>query len=548
MFQNKNKILRQIFSSGALTRSVGAHDGLGAKLIGESGFDAVWASGLEISASYGVPDANILTMTQFLSKAYEMNQATTLPIIADCDTGFGNVNNAIYMMEQYEAHGISGICIEDKKFPKVNSFIEGRQDLAEINEFSGKIRAVTDAKKDKNIVLIARVEALIAGWGMDEALKRSFAYEEAGADAILIHSKKKEPSEIINFVKIFRKKSKTPIVIVPTTYVNFSEQEIRKLGINHVIYANQLIRSRVDSQKNVLNILNNKKKLSSIENKIAPLKDILKICGLFELNNNENIYNSNKYTNTKVTIPAAGIPDNSVKNEISDQPTALTELHGKKTLIDINLNTLKSLNLNNINIITGYKDKSFKKIDCKKIFNKKFERSNQTDSIIMGLDRQSEQNLVAFSDIFFERDIIDKLLKSENDITFVISEVNKENIKDRLTDRIIAKNRPIRDGRYLTNHKTNEIIEITKDLKKDVNFEFSGVFLLSKKGTRIFNQAYLKLKKDKKKYDFINLINYIIQKKLSKIFAIETYGGWVEIKNKKNLIMAINHIERYFGK
>ena len=321
----------------------------------------MWASGLEISASYGVPDANILTMTQFLSKAYEMNQATTLPIIADCDTGFGNVNNAIFMMEQYEAHGISGICIEDKKFPKVNSFIEGRQDLAGIDEFSGKIRAITDAKKDKNIVLIARVEALIAGWGMEEALKRSFAYEEAGADAILIHSKKKEPSEIINFVKMFRKKSKTPIVVVPTTYVNFSEQEIKKLGINHVIYANQLIRSRVDSQKNILNILNNKKKLSSIEDKIAPLKDILKICGLFELNNNENIYNSNKNTNTKVTIPAAGEPDNSVKNEISDQPTALTELHNKKTLIDINLNTLKSLNLNNISVVTGYKNQSFEK-------------------------------------------------------------------------------------------------------------------------------------------------------------------------------------------
>ena len=547
MDQNKNKILRQMFSSGSLSRSVGAHDGLGAKLIGESGFDTVWASGLEISASYGVPDANILTMTQFLSKAYEMNQATTLPIIADCDTGFGNVNNAIYMMEQYEAHGISGICIEDKKFPKVNSFIEGRQDLAEINEFSGKIRAITDTKKDKNIVLIARVEALIAGWGMEEALKRSFAYEEAGADAILIHSKKKEPYEIIDFVKIFRKKSKTPIVIVPTTYVNFSEHEIKKLGINHVIYANQLIRSRVDSQKNILNVLNKKKKLSSIEDKIAPLKDILKMCGLYELNNNENIYNSNKFSNAKVIIPAAGVPDNSVRNEISVSPTALTELHDKKTLIEINLSTLKSLNLNNINIITGYKNKSFKNIDCKKTYNKDFKISNQTDSVVMGLDFQSEKNLIMFSDIFFERDIIDKLLKSENDITFIISEINKENIKDNLTDRIIAKNKPIRDGRYLTNHKTNEIIEITKDLKKDVNFEFSGIFLLSKKGTKIFNQAYLRLKNNKKRYDFISLINFIIQKKLSRIYAIETYGGWVEIKSKKSLIMAKNHIERYFG-
>ena len=271
------------------------------------------------------------------------------------------------------------------------------------------------------------------------------------------------------------------------------------------------------------------------------------MCGLYELNNNENIYNSNKFSNAKVIIPAAGVPDNSVRNEISVSPTALTELHDKKTLIEINLSTLKSLNLNNINIITGYKNKSFKNIDCKKTYNKDFKISNQTDSVVMGLDFQSEKNLIMFSDIFFERDIIDKLLKSENDITFIISEINKENIKDNLTDRIIAKNKPIRDGRYLTNHKTNEIIEITKDPKKDVNFEFSGIFLLSKKGTKIFNQAYLRLKNNKKRYDFISLINFIIQKKLSRIYAIETYGGWVEIKSKKSLIMAKNHIERYFG-
>jgi len=450
-------------------------------------------------------------------------------------------------MEQYEAHGISGICIEDKTFPKVNSFIEGRQDLASIDEFVGKIKAINDTKKDKNIVLIARVEALIAGWGMDEALKRSYAYENAGADAILIHSKKQEPTEIIEFVKIFRKKSKKPIVIVPTTYVNFSEKEIKRFGINHVIYANQLVRTRVSSQRNVLNILNNHKKLSSIENKIAPLKDILKICGLYELNRNENIYNSKNYLNTNVIIPAAGIPNKSVKIEISDKPTSFVEVINKKTLIDINLNTLKSLNLKNINIITGFKKEFFNKIDCKKTFNKNFKNSSLTESILLGLDDQSEQNLVIFSDIFLEKDVIDKILKSENDITFIISEIQNKKINDKLTDGIIAKNKPIRDGRYLTNHKINEILEITKEDKKDINFEFSGIFLLSKNGTEIFKKAYLNLKNRKKSYNFINIVNHIIKSKLSKIYAIETYGGWVEIKNKKNLSMAKNHIERYFG-
>ena len=165
---------------------------------------------------------------------------------------------------------------------------------------------------------------------------------------------------------------------------------------------------------------------------------------------------------------------------------------------------------------------------------------------MLGLDFKSE-NLIVFSDILFERDIIDKLLKSEDDITFIISEINKKITHDNLTDRIIAKNKPIRDGRYLTNHKINQIIEITKENKEEVNFEFSGIFLLSKNGAKIFNKAYMELKKAKKKNDFISLINYIIKNKLSKVSAIETYGGWVEIKNKKNIIMAKNHIERYFG-
>ena len=236
-----------------------------------------------------------------------------------------------------------------------------------------------------------------------------------------------------------------------------------------------------------------------------------------------------------------------MKKEISDKPTSFVKLINDKNLIDINLTTLKSLNLQNINIVTGYKNKYFEKINCKKIFNKNFKKSTLTESILLGLDKQSEQNLIIFSDIFFEKDIIDKLLQSENDITFIISEFQGEKFNDNLTDGVIAKNKPIKDGRYLTNHKINEIIQITKENKKGVNYEFSGVFMLSKKGTEIFNKAYLKLKKNRKKINFINLINHIIKSKMSKVYAIETYGGWLEIKNKKNLSMAKNHIERYFG-
>ena len=324
---DKNKILRNYLNSEKLIRAVGAHDGLSAKLIGEAGFETVWASGLEISTSYSVPDANILTMTQFLSQAAQMNQATSLPIIADCDTGFGNVNNVIHMTEQYESHGISALCIEDKQFPKVNSFIKGRQDLADISEFVGKIKAIKNTQKDKNLVLISRIEALIAGWGMEEALKRGFNYADAGSDAILIHSKKKSPEEIKEFIKEFRKKKNTPIVLVPTTYIEFDEVEMQRLGVSIVIYANHVLRSRIKIQNEILNVLAKDKKLKNVENMIAPLKDALQLSGLYEMTENEKLYSNQKISNIKAIIPAAGEPLDIVKNEISNEPTCLLKFN-----------------------------------------------------------------------------------------------------------------------------------------------------------------------------------------------------------------------------
>jgi phosphoenolpyruvate phosphomutase len=152
-----------------------------------NGFDTIWASGLEISAANAVPDANILTMKDYLEAASNINEAVSIPVIADCDTGYGNSNNVIRLVKKYEAAGIAAICIEDKCFPKVNSYIPGRQELAPLMEFVGKIMAAKDAQDSPEFMVIARVEALIAGWGLEEAWRRAEAYAEAGADAILIH-------------------------------------------------------------------------------------------------------------------------------------------------------------------------------------------------------------------------------------------------------------------------------------------------------------------------------------------------------------------------
>ncbi len=534
---DKNKTLRNYLNSGKLIRSVGAHDGLSAKLIGEAGFEAVWASGLEISTSFGVPDANILTMTQFLSRAAQMNQSTSLPIIADCDTGFGNVNNVIHMTEQYENHGISALCIEDKQFPKVNSFIKGRQDLADIADFVGKIKAIKNTQKDKNLILISRIEALIAGWGMEEALKRGFSYADAGSDAILIHSKNKSPDEIKIFIKEFRKKKKTPIVLVPTTYIEFSEAEMEKLGVNIVIYANHVLRSRIKSQKEILSTLSKDKKLKNVEKMIAPLKDALQLSGLYEMTENEKLYSNQKLNKIKAIIPAAGEPLDIVKKEVSKDPTCLLEINDVR-LIDRTINILNSLKIKNHTVITGYQSKKFGKIDTNIIHNKDFGKTSQMQSIDLALDYKDNSSLIIFSDIIFEKHLIERLITSDEDITFLINPINKI-FFNSYSDKVIAKNSFKNNGRFLTNPNINEILKIGKNLKQEeANFEYTGICYLSKKGIEIVKDTFRKLKRKNMKNDFGNLFNFIIDKKISKISAIEVNGGWIEVRDKNNYQIA----------
>ena len=173
-----------------------AHNGLSAKIVEEAGFRGIWASGLTISASLGLRDSNEASWTQVLDVLEFMADATTLPILVDGDTGYGNFNNVRRLVRKLGERGIAGVCIEDKLFPKTNSFIGEAQPLADIDEFCGRIKAGKDSQTDDDFVLVARVEALISGRGMDEALRRAEAYHAAGADAILIHSKKSTANEI----------------------------------------------------------------------------------------------------------------------------------------------------------------------------------------------------------------------------------------------------------------------------------------------------------------------------------------------------------------
>ena len=283
---SKCEILRKKLEGNSIIKVGGAFDAMSAKLVENSGFDAVWAGSFAISAVHALPDASILTMTEFFDAASNMSSACEIPIIADCDTGYGGPSNVRHMVRKYENAGISSICIEDKTFPKQNSLLEnGKNDLLSEKEFVAKILAAKEARNDQNFIIIARVEALISGAGMNEALKRATAYESAGADAILIHSKQNTPDEIFEFADSW--KGSVPIVVVPTTYDSVKISELESHKIKMVIYANQTLRVAHMAMTKLLKELVKAEQISDFKDRMSSMQDIFNLQEMYDIKNKE---------------------------------------------------------------------------------------------------------------------------------------------------------------------------------------------------------------------------------------------------------------------
>tara|TARA_B110001454_G_scaffold122523_1_gene114358 strand:- start:2227 stop:3129 length:903 start_codon:yes stop_codon:yes gene_type:complete len=282
MLNSNPKKLREILEENRILKVGGAFDAMSAKLVEINGFDAVWAGSFAISAAHAVPDASIMTMTEFLQVAKNMVDACKIPIIADCDTGFGGPTNVSHLVTQYEKGGVAGISIEDKIFPKQNSLLEnGTHELLSEKDFVAKIIAGKKAKEDQDFMIVARTEALIAGLGVNEAIKRANAYENAGADAILIHSKSKTPNEIFEFCDTW--KGKIPIIVVPTTYGSVKIDELVSHKIKMVIYANQSLRIAHKSMSKLLRKLKNAQSLDEISEDISSMEEIFELQKMFDV-------------------------------------------------------------------------------------------------------------------------------------------------------------------------------------------------------------------------------------------------------------------------
>ena len=278
----KRTVLREGLRGDRALVAVGAHDALTAKLIGERNFDAVWVSGLGVSTmAFGLPDVNLTTMTDVLEAAVKIDRATELPVIADCDNGFGGLGNVVRTLVEFEAAGIAAISIEDNLFPKRNSLLgaETARELIPVEEQARRFRAAKAAQNSDNFMLIARIESLIAGHGVEDACRRADAYVEAGVDAILIHSRDKTLREIEGFLGGWKGVGKFPLVAVPTLYPTFTDTDLHAKGFNLVILANQPMRAAIGAIEQTLDTLARERKASAVDPSIVSVDHVFDLVG-----------------------------------------------------------------------------------------------------------------------------------------------------------------------------------------------------------------------------------------------------------------------------
>lgn len=275
--------LRELLANEGIVYLMEAHDGLSARIAEVEGFEAVWASGFSISTSLGLRDSDEATWSQLLSVVECMIEATTVPIVVDGDTGYGNFNTARRFARRAERMGVAGICLEDKLFPKMNSFVGEDHELEDVERFCGKLRACKEPQDgDSSLVVIARTEALIAGLGVDEALRRADAYAEAGADAVFIHSRQPVVDEVEEFA--LRWEDHLPVVIAPTTYAPNTPPEVfRRCGISAVIWANHNMRAAVAAMRRVCRGIRAGESTTQTEAGLAALDEVFELMGYAEL-------------------------------------------------------------------------------------------------------------------------------------------------------------------------------------------------------------------------------------------------------------------------
>jgi phosphoenolpyruvate phosphomutase len=534
--QTRSAKLRQMLQSAELEFLMEAHNGLSARIVREAGFKGIWASGLSISAQFGVRDNNEASWTQVVDMLEFMADASDLPILLDGDTGYGNFNNMRRLVRKLEQRGIAGVCIEDKQFPKTNSFLNGeRQPLADIEEFVGKIAAGKDTQRDGNFSIVARVEALIAGWGMDEALRRAEAYRLAGADAILIHSKLSKPDEIVTFAKEWARRS--PLVIVPTRYYSTPTEVFRQAGISTVIWANHLVRAAASAMQSVAKEIFESQTLVNVEDHIVPVNEIFRLQDADEYSAAERIYLSNSGAPRAAVVLAAS-RGRGLEAMTVERPKVMLPIAGKPLLRWL-VDGFKKENINDITVVGGYRADAIDTAGIKLVVNEHYAETGELSSLACAVESLDSDAVISYGDLLFRSYVLRDLMESKADFSVVVDSL--------MTG---SSNRTVRDFAYCSRGDDRglfgtpvllERVTGAADAERVPHGRWIGLLNVSRAGLAKL-KATMKVLRGENRFEALDmpaLLNALIAGG-AKIEVIYVHGHWRGVNDLDDLHQAVD--------
>lgn len=537
---------RQLLASKKSLLIVGAHDAISAKLIEEAGFDAVWVSSFGISAAQKcMPDANVLTMTESLQEASDIQQAISIPVIADCDNGYGNAVNVMRVVKEYERAGIAGISIEDNPFPKRCSLYPGdERDLVSIEEMAGRIRAGKRAQTDPDFFIIARTEAFIAGLGIEEAMKRANAYADAGADAILIHSKAKTAEEVMQFALMWKRP--VPLVAVPTKYGSVKSDELESMGYQIIIFANQPLRASIKSMQEALKLLKQDRYPDAANEKIVPLEEVFRLVGQKNLDEVEKEFIQTGEETPTAVILAAGY-EKDLMPLVADRPKTMLEIRGK-SILERQIAGLRNAGVSRIALVRGWQSEKINIPQIQYFENSRYKDTYILHSLFCAEEIMNGPLLVLYGDILFDESIVTKLLRSKGDIRLVVDRSWRDlylaggNGKPlpKNTELVVTASVHPQNSRFITPEDPDRIIQVGMRLDPEkATGEFIGMAYFSKKGVQSLKEVYRQVLKRHasgsfqeassiEKASLADLLQELIDRG-HEILSLDIYKGWLEI-------------------
>ena len=508
-----------------------AHNGLSAKIVEETGFRGIWASGLSISAALGVRDNNEASWTQVLEVAEFMSDAADVPILLDGDTGYGNFNNMRRLVRKLEQRGVAAVCIEDKLFPKTNSFIQGhKQQLADVDEFSGKIRAAKDGQSDSDFSVVARLEGFIAGWGLDEMLRRGQAYAAAGADALLVHSKKSTPDEILSFARAWD--GPCPLVIVPTMYYRTPVEVFEAAGISLVIWANHNLRACIGAMHETSRQIYQERSLRNVEDRVPSVKEIFRLQNAQELQTAEDVYLPRRSTALRAIVLAS--PRGQDLRDLTDaRPKTMVEVGGVPILHKL-VGHLRREGIDDVVVVRGYGKENVEVEGARFVDDDAFSTSGEVLSLHEARHFMDGELVISFGDILFRRYILSSLLDAKDDIVIAVDAAWEQRGSFNGSEDLVRTSRS-----YSLAYDDAEVWLTEMDPKldqKDVYGEWIGLLRTSACGTVVVRAAVEELSRrdDASSLQLYDLFNYLVRGGQSVRVVYHT-GHWIDVDNLEDL-------------